>query len=150
MPGLTSGAAYYRSPRFYQRGHGLGSILSGVWRFVKPLFFPSIKRLASGALKQAGRSGALKGVARKMKKRAVKAGLNAVTNALTGKNVSAGLKKDASAAGHDLAQLTDELARGVANEAARRKRKAPAGRSLTVAPQKKKPRRGTKNLFDEF
>jgi hypothetical protein len=144
MPGLTGSASYYRNPRYYQRGHGLASILSGVWRFVKPLFFPSMRKLASGVMK----SRTLRGVGRSVKKRAIKAGLNAVTNAVSGGDVKGGLKRDAESARDDLG----ESAAGLVGKIAREVGGGGRGKRKGQVPKKKKKakkRRGT-TIFDQL
>jgi len=46
----------YRNPPFIQRGHGIGSIPSGLWRsFVRPLLWHDAKAVGSEAL-AAGRN----------------------------------------------------------------------------------------------
>lgn len=77
------------SDRYYQRGEGLGSIFSWIWRGLKPV---------GKALLKTGVKAATSKPAKRLAKQAVKelkkTGLNAVASAVAGEDVSAQIKKD--------------------------------------------------------
>jgi hypothetical protein len=91
-----------------------------------------------------------------MKKRAIKAGLKVVTNALSGGDVKAGLKKDAAAARDDLGESAAGLVGDIAKEVGgggggggggdKRKRKA----ALAKRKQQAKKRRRATTILDEL
>jgi len=37
----------YSVPQFVQRGHGIGSVLTGFWRWIKPILWSGAKTLGS-------------------------------------------------------------------------------------------------------
>jgi hypothetical protein len=45
----------YTTPHFVQRGHGLGSILSGLFRTLTPIIWPGIKTMGTETLRTLGR-----------------------------------------------------------------------------------------------
>jgi hypothetical protein len=49
--GLADIGAIYRGPPFVQHGHGVGSIFSGLIRYMKPLFFSGMSALKDQSLK---------------------------------------------------------------------------------------------------
>ena len=90
-----------------------------------------------------------------MKKRAIKAGLKVVTNALSGGDVKAGLKKDAAAARDDLGESAAGLVGDIAKEVGggggggggdKRKRKA----ALAKRKQQAKKRRRATTILEEL
>ena len=79
----------YQSQMQSMRGAGIGSIFSNIYSSVMP-FIKSAFRIGSKAAKsKVGRS-----LAKKAKKKAMKAGLNVVSDALQGKNVINSTKRE--------------------------------------------------------
>ena len=82
-------SALYRNAHvsrdLYQRGHGLGSILSSLFRGLKPVGRAIAKAFTSKASKRVGRE---------LLRQGKKAGMNAVSAAMAGEDVGASLKKD--------------------------------------------------------
>ena len=159
MPGFNP--VYHSSPRMYQRGRGIGSIFSGLWRFIKPLFLPSLKTAGcvakTSAVRIAKSSAVKKGIS-KAKSRAIKAGINVAANTLAGRDVKEGLKEDISAAGEEagdtVGELVKELAGGVGQKKRKRKpktKKAPSSRTLSAVPKRaaKKRKAVTTSVFED-
>lgn len=102
---ITHRGAYLQG----QRGRGIGSILSALFRGLVPVLKSSAKTVLKEAARKGGRistKAAAKQVAKKVfktaKKNAVRAGVNAAINALEGKDVKAGAKRDLAAARSDI------------------------------------------------
>ena len=79
----------YSSQIQSQRGAGIGSIFSNIYSSVMPFIKSAFKVGAKAVKSKAGRA-----LAKKAKKRAMKAGLNVVSDALQGKNVVQSTKRE--------------------------------------------------------
>ena len=84
----------YNNDLIHQRGRGIGSIFSSIYRTVMPL----VKR-AIGTGSKLLKSKAGQAVTKSVKKRAMKAGLNVVQDALHGENVIDSAKREIKSAG---------------------------------------------------
>src|SRR6267154_1218975 len=132
-PGIST----FRGP-VYQRGNGLGSIFSSLWRAITPLFKNEGVR---SALRTAGTS-------------ALTTGLNVGSDILEGRNFSQSLKRRAGATGADLLNSAAEELRQISGRGRiHRKRRATskkprkAKRRKTAkkkTTKKRKPRKSTK------
>jgi hypothetical protein len=144
MPGIRGcGSFHYRSPILLQRGSGFGGFFKGTYNLLKPLLFPALKSVAkvgTSVVKDVVASEAVQDAVGKVKKRALTAGMNVVTNALAGRDVKAGLEDDIREGGEDIASV---IGRAVVGE---RKRKG--GKKKSV-PAKKRQRQRRRNIFDE-
>jgi hypothetical protein len=102
---------YYVADHFYQvggrvqpssHGGGIGSILSTVWRFIKPLFgnvsksiIPAVKSVGQVAKQSASKvlkSDTAKSIAKDLKDTAIKTGLDLATTTLAGEESSQSAK----------------------------------------------------------
>ena len=45
----------YSVPLFVQRGHGIGSVLTGFWRWIKPIFWSGAKTLGRESVRKRGK-----------------------------------------------------------------------------------------------
>jgi hypothetical protein len=144
-PGIST----YRGP-VYQRGNGIGSVFSSLWKAISPLF-------SSENVKTALRSAGTQ---------ALKTGLNVGSDVMQGRNIGEALKARAGETGREiLGAAADEL-RNIAGSgrrrARRRKRKGstpPAksrkrrkvSKKKKAKPKKKRKKRGKKrkkSIFD--
>ena len=82
---IQRGSGVHRGLRV-QRGSGLGSIFASILRKVAPVALRSAKRVA--------KSGMVKGMAKSARRSAVEMAKNAAINALEGKDIKAGAKRD--------------------------------------------------------
>jgi hypothetical protein len=168
MAGFNSIPSHHASRRFYQRGRGLGGLFSGLLRFIKPLFFPSLRAVGKVAKKSAlqlAKSSAVRKGISTVKKRAIKAGINIAANAIAGKNIKEGLKEDVVKAGEEVGENVGELVKelasaavgndkdeeGVSKNKIKKRGKLPPTRTLSAVPTPKrtKKKRKTKSVFDE-
>ena len=53
--GDTDIGPVYSDPHFVQRGHGIGSVLTGFWRRIKPIFWSGAKTLGRESVRTGGR-----------------------------------------------------------------------------------------------
>lgn len=84
---------YHQTDRFYQQGHGLGSFLSGIFRYLVPYVSRAGSAVAKTAVK-AATSNTGRAIAKTAKRSAKKAAIKAVGRAMSGKDVVAGAKED--------------------------------------------------------
>jgi hypothetical protein len=111
-PGIST----YRGP-VYQRGNGIGSVFSSLWKAISPLFSSDNVR---SALKTAGTH-------------ALKTGMTVGGDVLQGRNFGESLKARAGEKGRELMGAAADELRGLAGSGRRRpkkrKRKSPASSS---------------------
>ena len=53
--GDTDIGPVYSVPHFVQRGHGIGSVLTGFWRWIKPILWSGAKTLGRESVRTGGR-----------------------------------------------------------------------------------------------
>lgn len=121
-------AMAYNAELARQRGNGIGSIFSSLYNSVVPLVKSALGIGSRVAKSQIGRQ-----VAKSVKKRAMKAGLNVVNDALQGENVLKSTRREIKKAGGSV--LSDVLAKK------RGKKRPKANRGKRSKP--KRPRRPT-------
>lgn len=92
--GMRGSSSYYPRDLTMQRGNGIGSIFSSLYNTVVPLV-----KSALGVGSRVAKSQIGKQVAKSVKKRAMKAGLNVVNDALQGENVLKATKREIKKAG---------------------------------------------------
>lgn len=130
--------------RYIQRGQGIGSILSSLWKTV----YPAVKSLLTGL----SRSPITKKVIKAAKKSAIDAGLNIAADTLSGENVGASIKKNAGVMGVDvLDQLKSKPAKKRKN--AKRKIVTPPTKLVkktTIKRKKKMVQTEGDDIFDEY
>ena len=119
----------YHSDLARQRGTGIGSIFSSLYNTVVPFV-----KSALGIGSRVARSQIGKQVAKSVKKRAMKAGLNVVNDALAGENVLQSTKREMKKAG---GKVLSDLTRAPPRRAAKRGARAP----LAVGRSAKRARR---------
>jgi len=122
MRGTGSSRAPYVHP-YYNRGAGIGSVLSGLVRS----FFPVVSKVARRAVSSNLGRQVMKGV----RQSAVKAGLNMVSDVLSGQNMKVSGKRRVKEAARNVGRTT---ARAIARQLA-------PGRPVTTAMQKKTRRK---------
>ena len=53
--GDTDIGPVYSVPHFVQKGHGIGSVLTGFWRWIKPILWSGAKTLGRESVRTGGR-----------------------------------------------------------------------------------------------
>lgn len=125
----------YNSDLARQRGAGIGSIFSSLYNTVVPLVKSALGFGSRVARSQVGRQ-----VAKSVKKRAMKAGLNVVNDALQGENVLDSTRREVKRAG---GKVLSDLTSGVM-----RPQKRKANFSILRAPsRRRKLTRPRKDIF---
>lgn len=127
---------YHQSDRFFQQGHGLGSFLSGIFRYLVPYVSKAGSAVAKTAVKAAA-SKTGQAIAQTAKTSAKKAALKAVGRAMSGKDVLGGAKEDLKQArlaiGKTLEKAAENGNNGFKKNGEKRKRKAAAINAAAAA-----------------
>jgi hypothetical protein len=121
-PGIST----YRGP-VYQRGNGIGSVFSSLWKAISPLFTGDNVR---SALKSAGTQ-------------ALKTGLAVGSDVMQGRNLGESLKARAGETGRELLGAAADELRGLAGNG-RRRRRAPKRKSTLTNSKPKKRRKSAR------
>ena len=103
----------YQSELYHRRGAGIGSIFSNIYSSVIPFLKGAFKVGSKVAKSSAGRT-----IAKNVKKKAMRAGLNVVGDALQGKNVVQSTKREVKKAQSALKKDIVKRASAAANAAA--------------------------------
>ncbi len=133
MQQAGSGLPFYAGARM-QRGHGLGSILSGLFRAAIPL----IKKTAVPALKTVARKTAVGGI-RALKKKALETGVRLASDAMRGRNMKQAVTSRLKQMGEDLLERKGIKRRAPPHSGIRpatKRRRTSTGRKK-AAPKKK-------------
>lgn len=129
---------YHQTDRFFQQGHGLGSFLSGIFRYLVPYVSRAGSTVAKTAIK-AATSKTGQAIAKTAKQSAKKAAIKAVGRAMAGKDVVGGAKEDLKKAKIAIGKTLEEAAengkkkKGIKRPAAA----AVVGATLPIAKKRK-------------
>lgn len=144
--GLNNDLFIYQTQLYQQqRGGGIASIFSNLYSSVVPMIKGALKIGSKAASSRIGKT-----IIKKAKKRAMRAGLNVVSDALEGQNVLKSTKRELKRAGRDVLKqsgrtIANAVMRPNSNNRRSRKRKAVATPAAIVKRGSKKARR--KDIF---